>query len=290
MNWFSLFRRQAANDDNYLDVKAEPGSESRLPATSLSGSFFTSRARRREQQLQTLQNGYRELTDLIRSVREGLDQQAQVQAKMLEVMQSLPPALDSLRDAGRVAEKQTEIMELVQKRMESDSQRNEQFGQTIEKFNDSLASLEEATQQSAHTVAAIGERSRESEESVKELLVRSERRMMIFAAVVLAVVVGAVAALFVALRPATPVPMPAPAQAGQPAEPAAPDDDAGEVEAAEPAEEAPAGGADAAVPAGADEGEVAEPATELEPGAEPKGEDDLPENESEPADPSMDVG
>lgn len=179
-NWFTrLFSRRTSEDvetenQPYIDTtehRADSASgRSWLPARTLK--------RRREQQMATLQEGFSELVGLTRSIREHMDQQVATQETLVELMKHLPDAVEGLKSVGKATEQQTETLGLLKSQLESKTRHDQQMADSMTNFNRTLALMDKTSQSTAQTVGAMADRTKDSEEMLRNILERSERRLV----------------------------------------------------------------------------------------------------------------
>lgn len=183
---------------------------------------------RKKQQALAVQNGYLEMLDLIRTIRAHLDRQETVQTTVLSLLEKVPDAM----------QQQSDVMSLFRQQLQNNLAHDQQLSDGISRLNDTLASMDSSQKSSARTVSDLINRSRESEQLLREVMRRSERRTAALL-LVFAVLLGAAAFFFLReqRRLRTPPPPPAieaPAAVVEPAPAAEP------APAPAPAAEAPA--------------------------------------------------
>ena len=174
--------------------------------------LFTSR---KKQQAVAMQNGYLEMVDLIRAIRSHLDRQETVQTSVLTMLEKVPGAMD----------RQHEVMTMFQQQLENGMENNRRLTDSMGNLNNTLAAMDESQKASSRTITDLIHRSRESEQLLREVMRRSERRMT---ALVVFFFLAVVALGFYFVRAPRRVPAPAPAAVAEvvadepaPAEPAA---------------------------------------------------------------------
>lgn len=126
--------------------------------------IFTSR---KKQQAVAMQNGYLEMVDLIRAIRSHLDRQETMQSRVMTMLEKVPDTM----------ERQQEVMYLFKQHVESGMENNRRLTDSMGNLNNTLASMDEAHRASSRTVTDLIHRSRESEQLLREVMRRSERRM-----------------------------------------------------------------------------------------------------------------
>ena len=170
--------------------------------------LFTSR---KKQQTVAMQNGYLEMVDLIRAIRSHLDRQENVQTSVLAMLEKVPGAMD----------RQHEVMTMFKQQLENGMENNRRLTDSMGNLNNTLAAMDESQKASSRTITDLIHRSRESEQLLREVMRRSERRMTALVIFFFLAVV-ALGIYFVRIpRRAAPAPKPAavaPAQAAPAAE------------------------------------------------------------------------
>ncbi|MDR0994069.1 MAG: hypothetical protein LBN38_05855 [Verrucomicrobiota bacterium] len=128
--------------------------------------LFTSR---KKQQAVAVQNGYLEMVDLIRAIRSHLDRQEAVQTSVLSMLEKVPGTMD----------RQNEVMNLFKQQLENNMENDQRLTENMGKLNSTLSSMDESQRASAHTITDLIHRSRESEQLLREVMRRAERRMTV---------------------------------------------------------------------------------------------------------------
>jgi hypothetical protein len=126
--------------------------------------LFTSR---KKQQAVAMQNGYLEMVDLIRAIRSHLDRQETVQTSVLTMLEKVPGAMD----------RQHEVMTMFKQQLENGMENNRRLTDSMGNLNNTLAAMDESQKASSRTITDLIHRSRESEQLLREVMRRSERRM-----------------------------------------------------------------------------------------------------------------
>lgn len=158
--------------------------------------LFTSR---KKQQAAAMQHGYLEMVDLIRAIRSHLDRQETVQTRVLTMLEKVPGAMD----------RQHEVMAMFKQQLENGMENNRRLTDSMGNLNHTLAAMDESQRASSRTVTDLIHRSRESEQLLREVMRRSERRMT---ALVIFFFLAVVALGFYFVRsPGRAAPRPAPA-------------------------------------------------------------------------------
>ena len=186
-------------------------------ATEPSGRLMRWPVSKRDRQIAGLQAGYTEMLDLVRGLREHLERQQQVQEKMVQVLDRLPDSIDGLKNVGKAAEQQVEVLSLLRNQIEAGTRHDQQLVDSMKQFNQTLSVMDETSRHSGRAVNQLVEKAAESERTLREAMERSERRFLValgFFAAIAVLSVGVV--LWVTWRegraPTTlPVETPAPA-------------------------------------------------------------------------------
>ena len=160
-------------------------------------------------QLATLQEGFNELVGLTRSIREHMDQQSQTQRTLTELLTHVPDAVAGLKQVGQATQQQTETLDLLKKQLEASARNEGHMVESMQKFNQTLQVMDNLSKSTSQTVTTMADRTRDSEEMLRAVLERSERRLvyMIVGLMVLTVTVLGVG-LYVGLSPRDPAPTP----------------------------------------------------------------------------------
>ena len=126
--------------------------------------LFTSR---KKQQAVAMQNGYLEMVDLIRAIRSHLDRQENVQTSVLTMLEKVPGAMD----------RQHEVMTMFKQQLENGMENNRRLTDSMGNLHNTLSAMDESQKASSRTITDLIHRSRESEQLLREVMRRSERRM-----------------------------------------------------------------------------------------------------------------
>ena len=151
--------------------------------------LFTSR---KKQQAVAIQNGYLEMVDLIRAIRSHLDRQETVQTSVLSMLEKVPD----------VMERQHEVMTIFKQQLENGMENNRRLTDSMGNLNNTLSAMDESQKASSRTITDLIHRSRESEQLLREVMRRAERRMTILLVVFFLLVV-AMGAYFIRGKPRT---------------------------------------------------------------------------------------
>ncbi len=185
--WFG--RSLAADRDNAVEV-SHPADT--LPATPGRKPGWLARLKpesQRDRQIAWLQAGYSEMLGLMRGIRDHLDRQEDIQHKLAGVLERLPESMDNLKSLGKAAEQQTETLGFLRQQMEAGIKHDQQLIESMNRFNATLGVMDQTTRASSKTVADLIEKSRGTETLLRDLMVRSERRVALIISVFLFVVV-----------------------------------------------------------------------------------------------------
>ena len=199
-DFFSRVKKPALPENdptNYIDITPGSGEPSKAPPTVQKESWI-SRWRpgsKRDRQIAWLQAGYSETLDLMRSIRQHLDRQEDLQIKMANVLDRLPESMEGLKSVNKAAEQQVIVLELLRQQMEANVHHDQKLVESMDKFNQTLGLMDETSRNSGRTVSDLIEKSRNSEALLREVIERSERRFM-FVSMLLVLVIVAAAALF----------------------------------------------------------------------------------------------
>ncbi len=139
--------------------------------------LFTSR---KKQQAVAIQNGYLEMVDLIRAIRSHLDRQENVQTSLLSMLEKVPEVMES----------QHEVMTIFKQQLESNMENDRRLTDSMGQLNSTLSGIDETQKSSSRTITDLIHRSRESEQLLREVMRRAERRMTILLVVFFLLVVG----------------------------------------------------------------------------------------------------
>ncbi len=134
--------------------------------------------KRQEKQLATLQEGFNELVGLTRSIREHMEQQARTQATLVEMMEHLPGAVEGLKGVGDATKQQTETLSLLKQQLEAAARNEDHMMESMRSFNKTLALMDDLSKSTSQTVSSMADRTRDSEDLLRTILERSERRLI----------------------------------------------------------------------------------------------------------------
>ncbi len=178
----------------YIDVAPEPSAESQPRENWLARWRPHSR---REQQLSSLQSGFQDMRNLMQSISDHLLLQQEVQSRMVNVLEQLPASMEGLKSVNKAAEQQVEVLGLLKTQMESNVQHDQQMIESMNRFNQTLGIMDETSRTSSRTVTDLIEKSRESDELLRDVIARSERRLLtVVISFLLALILGTGALLY----------------------------------------------------------------------------------------------
>ena len=153
--------------------------------------FFWRTPSRRERQIAALQEGYAEMITLMRAIRLHLEQQTGNQKILFD---HIPDAVEGLKNMGANAIQQTHILELMQKQSEVSLQYGKDMASSLNHFNDTLSTMDATNRQTATIITELAQRTEDAEDLVRTMLIRSQHRLMIMAAVLLLTTLAVTAA------------------------------------------------------------------------------------------------
>jgi hypothetical protein len=139
--------------------------------------LFTSR---KKQQAVAIQNGYLEMVDLIRAIRSHLDRQESVQTSLLGMLEKVPEVMES----------QHQVMTTFKQQLENNMENDRRLTDSMGRLNNTLSGIDESQKASSRTITDLIHRSRESEQLLREVMRRAERRMTLLLVVFFLLVIG----------------------------------------------------------------------------------------------------
>lgn len=181
---FLAWRRKVVEETGgapYIDVSAEDKESMNADHEGeKKGGWLTRwrQPRRQEKQLATLQEGFNELVGLTQSIREHMQQQARTQATLVEMMEHLPGAVESLKGVGEATKQQTETLGLLKQQLEAGARNEDHMMESMRSFNKTLALMDDLSKSTSQTVSSMSDRTRDSEDMLRTILERSERRLI----------------------------------------------------------------------------------------------------------------
>ena len=193
---------------NYIDITPDSGDKSKAsPAVQKENWLARWRpGSKRDRQIAWLQAGYSETLDLMRSIRQHLDRQEDVQVKMANVLERLPESMDGLKSVNKAAEQQVVVLGLLRQQIEANVHHDQKLVESMDKFNQTLGLMDETSRNSGRTVTDLIEKSKSSETLLREVIERSERRFVFVTTLFVLVIVAAAAAFYYfGLSPRPPV-------------------------------------------------------------------------------------
>ena len=116
---------------------------------------------KRDRQIAWLQAGYSETLDLLRSIRQHLDRQEDVQVKMANVLDRLPESMEGLKSVNKAAEQQVVILGLLRQQIEAGVQHDQKLVESMNKFNQTLGLMDETSRNSGRTVTDLDRKGHE---------------------------------------------------------------------------------------------------------------------------------
>jgi len=166
------------------------------PMAPVSRWAFWKKGRQRDEQLIRLSEGYVEMVDMVRSIRDQADAQYQNNLILRESLVHLPSAIQSLEGFGKSHEQVGVALEKINEQMETNLAKDERMANTMDGFNDTLKVMNGTTKATIQTFDRVQERMRDSdirmenlfsnvrqsEEKVGETMTRLQRNMSLFQA------------------------------------------------------------------------------------------------------------
>ncbi len=182
---------------DYIDITPVSDDKTKAsPAAPKKGWFSRWKpVSKRDRQIAWLQAGYSETLDLMRSIRQHLDRQEDVQIKLANVLDRLPESMEGLKSVNKAAEQQVEVLGLLRRQIEANVHHDHKLVESMDKFNQTLGLMDETSRNSGRTVTDLIEKAKDSESRLREVIERSERRFM-FVTTLFVVVILAAGALF----------------------------------------------------------------------------------------------
>jgi hypothetical protein len=180
MKWRRLFRKKKE------ECAAEVVHANEGPARYVRQHFWNRwlPGGRRERQVAVLQAGYTQLAEIMGVIREQLQQQTAAQQEMARC---LLPAVDGLRTMGKSAAQQAEMLKLIDRQLERSLQRDEQLSSQMTAFNSTLQQMDKTHRCSTEAMSILRQQAHRSEEEMRTVMARSERRMTLLALAALSV-------------------------------------------------------------------------------------------------------
>lgn len=135
---------------------------------------------RKKQQAVAVQNGYLEMVDLIRAISRHLDRQETVQTRVLSMLEKVPDTM----------ERQHEVMSLFKQQLENNMENDRQLTDSMGRLSGTLDAMNDSQKASSRTITDLIGRSRETEQLLREVMRRAERRMTFLIAFFILLVIG----------------------------------------------------------------------------------------------------
>jgi len=183
---------------DYIDITPGSSDKSKAPP-AVQKEGWLSRWRpgsKRDRQIAWLQAGYSETLDLMRSIRQHLDRQEDIQVKMANVLDRLPESMDGLKSVNKAAEQQVVVLGLLRQQIEANVHHDQKLVESMDKFNQTLGLMDETSRNSGRTVTDLIEKSKSSETLLREVIERSERRLVFVTTLFVLVIVAAGVAFY----------------------------------------------------------------------------------------------
>ncbi len=202
-SFFDRFRKAGArpgDQPEYIDLNAPAAPAA--PGQPKEQKSWLARWKpesKRDRQIAWLQAGYSETLNLMRGIRDHLERQEDVQHKMVDVLGRLPDSMDNLKNVGKAAEQQVEVLGLLKQQLESSTRHDQQLIESMNRFNQTLGVMDETSRTSGRTVEHLMERSKDSESMLRRVIERSERRIIFITGIFLiAVLLGVGSVVYIA--------------------------------------------------------------------------------------------
>lgn len=135
---------------------------------------------RRKRQSLAVQNGYLEMVDLIRAIRSHLDRQETVQTRVLTMLEKVPDTM----------ERQHEVMSLFKQQLENSMENDRRLTDSMGRLSGTLDTMNDSQKASSRTITDLIGRSRETEQLLREVMRRAERRMTFLIVFFILLVIG----------------------------------------------------------------------------------------------------
>lgn len=170
---------------------------------------FWKKGKQRDEQLSRISDGYIEMVDMVRSIRDQADAQHQNNIILRDSLIHLPSAIQSLEGFGKSHEQVGSALVKINEQMENYSVQDERMANTMEGFNDTLKGMDGTSKATIKTFDRVQERMRDSdirmenlfsnvrqsEEKVSETMTRLQRNMSIFQSLFLLCLIGLIGGL-----------------------------------------------------------------------------------------------
>lgn len=192
----NLETTQPEKVETLTPLRPEHSASLAQPLKPVSRWAFWKRAQQRDEQLVRISEGYVEMVDMVRSIRDQADAQYQNNLILRESLVHLPEAIQSLEGFGKSHEQVGYALEKINQQMETNLAKDERMANTMEGFNDTLKGMNGTTKATIQTFDRVQERMRDSdirmenlfsnvrqsEEKVSDTMIRLQRNMSIFQA------------------------------------------------------------------------------------------------------------
>jgi len=179
------------------------------PLKPVSRWAFWKRASQRDEQLARISEGYVELVDMVRCIRDQADAQYQNNMILRESLVHLPGAIKGLEGFGKSHEHVGTALEKIHEQMLNYSAKDERMAESMDGFNDTLKGMDDTSKATIQTFDRVQERMRDSdirmenlftnvrssEEKVSETMMRLQRNMSIIQAFFLFCLLGVIGGL-----------------------------------------------------------------------------------------------
>lgn len=133
---------------------------------------------KRDQQIAELRKGYGELLKLITSIRTHLDKQGPLQEEAVKSLNKIPESLRNLDGLSANTQKQTEVLDMLRRKLEMSDNHDRKLIDSMDKFNHTLTVMDESSRNTSQTITQMLNKTRESERLVREEVRRSEKKML----------------------------------------------------------------------------------------------------------------
>ncbi len=181
--------------------------------TTVSKWAFWRRPSKRDQQLARISEGYVEMVDLVRAMRNQLESQNENNIILRESLAHLPKAVEGLQNFSKSQESVGQALEKVHGQMVRYTEKDEKLADSMNGFNNTLKGMDDTSKASIKTFDRVQERMRDSdirmenlfqnvqasEEKVSDTMVRLQRNMAIMQIFFLVCLLGAIGALIFTL-------------------------------------------------------------------------------------------
>ena len=200
-DFFAKLKKPSPPDNvpaNYIDIAPGSGEKSKAPPVVQKENWLSHwrPGSKRDRQIAWLQAGYSETLDLMRSIRQHLDRQEDVQVKMASILDRLPESMDGLKSVNKAAEQQVVVLGLLRQQIEANVHHDKKLVESMDKFNQTLGLMDETSRNSGRTVTDLINKAKNSEALLREVIERSERRFIFMTTLFVVVIVAAAVAFY----------------------------------------------------------------------------------------------